>query len=575
MSGQYDLVIRGGTVIDGTGADPVRADVAIQGDRIVAVGPDLGRGTTEIDATGLLVTPGFVDIHTHYDGQAIWDNHLAPSSWHGVTTAVMGNCGVGFAPVHQADRDKLIELMEGVEDIPGPALSEGLDFNWESFDDYLGALDRRARDIDLCAQLPHAALRVYTMGERALRLENATPADIAAMRKLAAEAMRAGAFGFTTSRTISHKTLAGDPTPTLRAQEDELTGIAMGLADANAGMIEMVSDWNEPDPATEFAMVRRIVEKTGRPLVFSLNQRHDRTGAWKELLALSDQAAADGLSIRPVFPPRPIGILLGLQGSQNPFSGCPSFRALASLSVADKAQAMRDPAVRAKILGEDRFEHSNFPLIKRLSWNHMFPFGDRPDYEPSRETSVAAIAAREGREAPDVAYDMLLEDNGNSFILATLVNYADFTLEPCAEMLRHPNTLVGLGDGGAHVGFISDGSIPTHLLAYWGRDRVGTRFPLQDLVRRQTSDTARAVGLHDRGVIAPGMKADLNVIDWDKLGLEKPYMIHDLPAGGRRLMQKATGYKATIKSGQITYRDGVATGALPGVLVRGAQMAPA
>ena len=575
MSGEYSLVIRGGTVIDGTGADPVRADVAVQGDRIAAVGPDIGRGATEIDAGGLLVTPGFVDIHTHYDGQAIWDDHLAPSSWHGVTTAVMGNCGVGFAPVRQGDRDKLIELMEGVEDIPGPALHEGLDFNWESFADYLGALDRRARDIDLCAQLPHAALRVYTMGERAIRLENATADDIAAMRTLAADAMRAGAFGFSTSRTISHKTLAGDPTPTLRAQEDELTGIAMGLRDANAGMIELVSDWNEPDPATEFAMVRRIVEKTGRPLVFSLNQRHDRTGAWKELLALSDQAAADGLSIRPVFPPRPIGILLGLQGSQNPFSGCPSFRKLDGMSVADKARAMRDPALRANILGEDRFKDSNFPLITRLGWERMFPFGDPPDYEPARETSVAAIAARDGREAPEVAYDMLLEDNGNSFILAALVNYADYTLDPCAEMLRHRNTLVGLGDGGAHVGFISDGSIPTHLLAYWGRDRVGTRFPLQDLVRRQTSDTARAVGLFDRGVVAPGMKADLNVIDFARLGLDKPYMIHDLPAGGRRLMQRATGYKATVKSGRVTYRDGVATGALPGILVRGAQGAPA
>jgi N-acyl-D-aspartate/D-glutamate deacylase len=575
MSGEYSLVIRGGTVIDGTGADPVRADVAVQGDRIVAVGPDIGRGTTEIDAGGLLVTPGFVDIHTHYDGQAMWDSHLAPSSWHGVTTAVMGNCGVGFAPVRRADRDKLIELMEGVEDIPGPALHEGLDFNWESFPDYLDALERRARDIDLCAQLPHAALRVYTMGERAIRLENASQDDIDAMRKLAAEAMRAGAFGFSTSRTISHKTLAGDPTPTLRAQEDELTGIALGLRDANAGMIELVSDWNEPDPATEFAMVRRIVEKTGRPLVFSLSQRHDRTGAWKELLALSDQAAADGLSIRPVFPPRPIGILLGLQGSQNPFSGCPSFRSLDGMSVTEKAQAMRDPELRKKILGEDRFAQSNFPLITRLSWERMFPFGDPPDYEPPRETSIAAIAAREGRDMPDVAYDMLLEDNGNSFILAALVNYADYTLEPCAEMLRHCNTLVGLGDGGAHVGFISDGSIPTHLLAYWGRDRAGTRFPLQDLVRRQTSDTARSVGLFDRGVVAPGMKADLNVIDFEKLGLDKPYMIHDLPAGGRRLMQKATGYKATIKSGQVTYRNGVATGVLPGVLVRGAQAAPA
>jgi len=471
MSGDYSLVIRGGTVIDGTGADPVRADVGIRGNRIVDVGPSLPRGEAEIAAEGRLVTPGFVDIHTHYDGQAMWDSHMAPSSWHGVTTAVMGNCGVGFAPVRARDRDRLIELMEGVEDIPGPALHEGLDFNWESFADYMDALDRRPRDIDLCAQLPHAALRVYVMGERATRLEDATAADIAAMRGLAAEAMHAGAFGFTTSRTISHRTVAGDPTPTLRATEAELTGIAMGLRDAGAGMLELVSDWNEPDPATEFAMVRRIVQACGRPLVFSLNQRHDRTGAWRELLAMSDQAAAEGMPIRPVFPPRPIGILLGLQGSQNPFSGCVSYRAIERLPLPERVRAMRDPVVRARILGEDRFALSTFPLLARLSWERMFPFGDPPDYEPPRDASVAALAAAQGRSAPEVAYDQMLLDEGRSFILAALVNYADYNLDPCAEMLRHRNTLVGLGDGGAHVGFISDCSFPTHLLTYWGRDQ--------------------------------------------------------------------------------------------------------
>jgi len=575
MSGEYSLLIRGGTVIDGTGSDPVRADVGLRGDRIAAVGPDLARGDTEIAADGQLVTPGFVDIHTHYDGQAMWDSHLAPSSWHGVTTAVMGNCGVGFAPVRAQDRERLIELMEGVEDIPGPALHEGLDFNWESFADYMDVLERRPRDIDLCAQLPHAALRVYVMGERATRLEHATAQDIAAMRKLAAEAMRAGAFGFTTSRTISHRTVAGDPTPTLRATEAELTGIAMGLHDAGAGMLELVSDWNEPDPATEFAMVRRIVQACGRPLVFSLNQRHDRTGAWRELLAMSDQAAAEGLPIRPVFPPRPIGILLGLQGSQNPFSGCPSYRAIEHLPLPERVRVMHDPATRARILGEDRFAASTFPLLARLSWERMFPFGDPPDYEPPRDSSIAAIAVQQGRSAAEVAYDQMLLDEGRSFLLAALVNYADYTLDPCAEMLRHRNTLVGLGDGGAHVGFISDGSIPTHLLTYWGRDRGHDRFPLPELIRRQTSDTARAVGLHDRGVLAPGLKADLNVIDFDRLALDRPYMVHDLPAGGRRLMQKARGYTATVMSGVVTYRDGAATGALPGVLVRGAQAAPA
>ena len=571
MGQDISLVIRGGTVIDGTGAPGFEADVAVAGGRIVQVGEVSARGAEEIDARGRIVTPGFVDIHTHYDGQAIWDSHLAPSAWHGVTTAVMGNCGVGFAPVRPADRDRLIELMEGVEDIPGAALHEGLDWQWESFGEYLTALERRPRDIDICAQLPHAALRVYVMGERATRLEAARQDDIARMRALAEAAMRAGAFGFTTSRTISHRTLAGEHTPTLRATEAELTGIALGLRDAGSGMLELVSDWNTPDPDSEFAMVRRVVEASGRPLVFSLNQRHDRTQDWLTLLALSDQAAADGLPIRPVFPPRPIGILLGLQGSQNPFSGTPSYKAIAHLPLPARVAAMRDPAMRARILSEDPFAGSNFPLLPRLSYARMFPFGDPPDYEPTEDASIAAMAAREGRTAPDVAYDMLLREEGRAFIFAPLVNYADCNLDPCREMLSHPNTIVGLGDGGAHVGFISDASFPTFLLTYWGRDRTTGRFPLEELVRRQPSDTAGAVGLHDRGVIAPGKKADLNVIDFARLALGRPDMVFDLPAGGRRLLQPARGYDATIVAGRVTYRHGEATGALPGVLVRGPQ----
>ena len=570
MSGTIDLVIRNGTLIDGTGRAGFEADVAVANGKIVEIGKVAASGTEEIDARGKLVTPGFVDIHTHYDGQAVWDSHMQPSAWHGVTTAVMGNCGVGFAPVKPGDRDRLIELMEGVEDIPGPALHEGLKWSWESFPEYLTALEQRPRDIDICAQLPHAALRVFVMGERATHLENATQADIAEMRDLAEEAMRAGAFGFTTSRTISHKTLAGDPTPTLRAQEAELTGIAMGLKAAGAGMLELVSDWN-PDLEGEFAMVRRVVQACGRPLVFSLSQRHDRTTDWLKLLALSDQAAAEGLNIRPVFPPRPIGILLGLLGSQNPFSGTPSFKAIAHLPLPERVAAMRDPAVRARILAEDPFAGSNFPLISRLSYTQMFPFGDPPDYEPPADQSVAAIAAREGRTAPEVAYDLMIADGGQNFLFTALVNYAGFNLEPCREMLSHPNTLVGLSDGGAHVGFISDGSFPTYLLSYWGRDRAAGRFPIEELVRRQTSDTAHAVGLYDRGVVKPGMKADLNVIDFARLALERPTMKFDLPAGGRRLLQQARGYVATVKAGQVTYREGVATGALPGILVRGAQ----
>jgi len=570
MGIEADLVIRGGTVIDGTGRDPFEADIAITGTRIAAVGEVPGRGREEIDARGRLVTPGFVDIHTHYDGQAVWDSHLAPSAWHGVTTAVMGNCGVGFAPVRQEDRDTLIELMEGVEDIPGPVLHQGLEFRWESFPEYLDILDRKPRDIDICALVPHAAVRVYVMGRRALELEPANQEEIAAMRRIVADAVRAGAFGFSTSRTISHKTLKGDPTPTLRAQEDELTGIALGLREAGAGLLELVSDWNTPDPATEFAMVRRIADKSGRPILFSLTARHDRTEAWKELLALSNQAAAEGLPIRPVFPPRPIGILLGLLGSQNPFSGTPSYKSIAHLPLAERVAAMRNPDMRARILSEDRVTGSSFPLITRLSFERMFPFGDPPDYTPPKENSIAAIAARQGRKPEEVAYDMLLADDGRSFIFAPLTNYADYTLGPSAELLRHPNTIVGLSDGGAHVGFISDGSFPTFLLTYWGRDRGSDTVPLPELVRRQTSDTARAAGLRDRGVLAPGMKADVNIINFDALRLERPVMAWDLPAGGRRLLQKARGYEATIVSGTVTYRDGEATGALPGRLVRSA-----
>ncbi len=564
-----DLVIRGGTVVDGSGAAPFEADVAIEGGRIAAIGRVAEQGREEIRAEGLLVTPGFVDIHTHYDGQAVWDSHLAPSAWHGVTTALMGNCGVGFAPCRAADREKLIELMEGVEDIPGPILHEGLDWRWETFPEYLDALDAKPRDIDICTLLPHGALRVHVMAERGLALEDANQADIAQMRAITAEAVRAGAFGVSTSRTISHKTLKGDPTPTLRAQEEELRGLALGLRDGGGGLLELVSDWNTPDPATEFAMVRRVTEASGQPVLFSLTARHDRTEAWRELLALSDSAAADGLPIRPVFPPRPIGILLGLNGSQNPFSGCASYKAIAHLPAAARAEAMRDPALRARILGEDRVSGSSFPLITRLSFERMFPFGDPPDYAPPREASIAAIAAREGRSAEEVAYDILTANDGANFIFAPLTNFHDYTLSASAECLRHPNAVAGLSDGGAHVGFISDGSFPTFLLAYWARDAKEQVFALPEIVRRLTSDTARAAGLSDRGLLKPGLKADVNVFDLATLSLDAPRMVADLPAGGRRLLQRARGYAATVVAGQVTYRDGEATGALPGRLVRG------
>ncbi len=387
MTQRFDLVIRNGTIIDGTGAAARDGDVAIKGGVIAAVGRFDGSGSEEVDAKGRIVTPGFVDIHTHYDGQAVWDAHLAPSAWHGVTSVVMGNCGVGFAPCKPGDRDKLVELMEGVEDIPGPVLHEGLNWEWESFAEYMSALEKQNRDMDVAVLLPHAAVRVFVMGERALRHEAATADDIAQMRRIAADAIRSGAFGFSTSRTISHKSLAGEYTPTLRATEVELEGLAMGLKDAGSGFIEMVSDWTEPDAVSEFAMLRRVVEKSGRPAVFSLTQRHEphRQSQWKELLACSNQAIKDGLSIRPVTPPRAIGVLLGLEGSQNPFSGTPTYKSIAGKPLAERVAAMRDPEVRRRILSEDPVAGSTFPLIKRLKYSQMYRFGNPPNYLPKKE----------------------------------------------------------------------------------------------------------------------------------------------------------------------------------------------
>jgi N-acyl-D-aspartate/D-glutamate deacylase len=567
MSNDYDLLIRGGRIADGLGSPLFEADVAVCDGRIAAVGKVDGRAHQTIDATGAVVSPGFVDIHTHYDGQAVWDSTLASSSWHGVTTAVMGNCGVGFAPVRVPDRDRLIELMEGVEDIPGAALHEGLDWAWESFDEYLGALERRPHDIDLCAQLPHGALRVYVMGERAARLEPATPADVARMRELATEAMRAGALGFSTSRSINHRSIKGDPTPSLRASEAELTGIAMGLADAGRGVLQLLSDFDTPSMEEEFAMLRRVVEKSGRPLSFTVAQKHDDPEGWRKLLKLVDEAVKDGLPIRGQVAPRPIGMLLGLQASLNPFSGSPMVREIADKPLEERVAIMRDPAFKASVL-----EHLARTTRKRLDLKLLFPFGDPPNYEPDPSTSIAAQAERTGRNPDDLAYELILQDEGRAFLYTPFANYRHGNLDACREMMADPNTVIGLGDGGAHVGMISDASFPTFLMTHWSKEcGRSDGFDLSWLIKRQTSDTARTVGLMDRGVIAPGMKADLNVIDVAKLALPAPRMKFDLPAGGKRLLQKADGYRATVLSGTITYVDGQATGALPGRLVRGPQ----
>ena len=569
MTAEFDLVIRGGTVADGTGCPLRQGDVAVSGGRIAAVGQVTGSGREEIDAKGLLVTPGFVDIHTHYDGQVTWDSRLQPSSWHGVTTVVMGNCGVGFAPVRVRDRDRLIELMEGVEDIPGAALHEGLSWNWESFGDYLDALEKVPHDIDFAAQLPHGALRVYVMGERGAKLEPATEADIAQMRVLTAEAMRAGALGFSTSRTLNHRTVKGDPTPSLRATQEELLGIVRGMKDAGSGVIELISDFDNPDPITEFGMLRGLVAESGRPLSLSLAQAGRDADGWKGLLAMISQASKEGLPMRGQVAPRPIGLLLGLQGTINPFIAHEAFAAIKDRPLAEKVAAMRDPAFRARIMAENDAKQTH-PLARRvMAFDQIYPLGNPPNYEPPRDSAIGAVARATGRDAAEIAYDMLLEDEGRAFLFSPFANYTNYNLDCCGEMIASPDTVMGLGDGGAHVGIISDASYTTYLLTHWGRDRAHGRFEIPYLVKRQTSDTARAVGLTDRGLIAPGMKADLNVIDFARLRVEAPTMTFDLPAGGKRLLQAAQGYVATVVSGEITYRDGVATDALPGKLVRG------
>jgi N-acyl-D-aspartate/D-glutamate deacylase len=577
MSEKFDLIVRNGTVIDGTGAEPVVADVAIKDGKIAAVGKVEGTGAQVIDAEGKLVTPGFVDIHTHYDAQAMWDSHLAPSTLHGVTTVVMGNCGVGFAPCKPDDRQKLIELMEGVEDIPGAVMHEGLDWTWESFPQYLDALEQKPHDADICALLPHAAVRVNVMGDRAVAFEPATPEDIEKMRAIAKEAIEAGAFGVSTSRTTSHKTLAGEYTPTLRVYEDELLGLANGLKDAGSGFMEAVSDWitdtgdnmlnAEPDPVEAFGILKRVAQASGRPLVYTLAPRINQAAVLSEILEMNRHAyEQEHVNIRPVFPPRAIGMLLGLQASQTPFSGCPSFKQLNDLPLADKVARLRDPQTRRQILSEDPIKESTFPLVTRIAYARMFLFKDK-NYQPGEDESVAAIAAREGRPEPGVAYDLLTGNEGRNFLYVPITNYSDYSLSASEKLLGERMAIMGLGDGGAHVGFILDAGFPTWLLTHWGKREQ--KFETPELIRRLTSDTAEAAGLGDRGRIHVGLKGDLNIIDWDALDFEAPYVVHDLPAGGKRLMQSASGYEYTIVSGVITYRNGKPSGALPGKLVRG------
>jgi N-acyl-D-aspartate/D-glutamate deacylase len=572
---EHDLVVRGGSVIDGTGAPARSADVAVSAGRVVAVGRVSGKGKHEVDADGALVTPGFVDIHAHYDGQATWDNQLAPSSWQGVTTVVMGNCGVGFAPVRPADHQRLIELMEGVEDIPGAALHEGLSWEWQSFAEYLDAVDRLPHDIDVGAQVPHGAVRLHVMGERGAQREAATPEEIEQMAALARAGVEAGGLGFTTSRTLNHRTSRGEPTPTLTASADELVGIARGLGAARQGVLQVVSDHMNTDE--EFAMFRRMVAESGRPLSFSLVQSPVAPDSHREVLERITQANADGLAITGQVATRAIGLLFGLQCTLHPFMTNPVFKEIADLPVPEQARVMAEAGFKERVLAAAGDATVRNKLGGQLIglFGFMFELADPPDYEPDRADSVAARAEREGRTPEELAYDRLAADEGRTLLYMPALNFAGGSLDAVGEMLAHPYTVPGLGDGGAHVGTICDGSFPTTLLTLWGRDRDRGRLDLAFLVQRQCRDTARTVGLYDRGVLAPGYKGDLNVIDFDRLAVRRPEVRYDLPAGGRRLLQRAEGYRHTFVNGIEVYRDGEPTGELPGRLVRGGQPAPA
>jgi N-acyl-D-aspartate/D-glutamate deacylase len=572
----HDLVIRGGTIADGKGSPLFEADIAIDDGRISIVGKVTANGREEIDARGLLVAPGFVDIHSHYDAQVIWDQHLHSSSWHGVTTTVMGNCGVGFAPVRDADREILIELMEGVEDIPGAVLREGLSWEWNSFPEYLDAVERRPHDMDVCAQLPHSALRVFVMGERAVNREAAKPEDIAEMRRLATQAIEAGAMGFTTSLSNNHRTARGEFIPSKGADAAELSGISMGLKDVGRGVLQIILNLG-PDPKereAEFNVIRDMVEKSGRPLSVTLLQRIRDPEGWRHTLSMIDDAVEAGLPMRAQVIPRPLGTLFGLDMGRHPFCFHPSYKAIKSESLERQVEIMRDPAFRAKLLSETG-DAGDDTLVRRVqNFEYMFPFDDPPNYSPPQESSVANMAKAQGRSPFEVAYDLILEEDGHSMLFAPNSGFGNFSLEGCREIMESPHAIVGVSDGGAHVAHISDVSFSTFLLTYWGRDRAQGPLDVSWLVKRMTGDTAAAIGLNDRGILAAGYKADINVIDHDKLTIERPYMVHDLPKGGKRLLQKARGYVATIVSGVPVYRDGVATGALPGRLVRGAQPAP-